>query len=707
MKKLSERQSEIVKILSNSEYPVIVKDIANQINCSVRTVQYDLRAVEDWAYKNDIEFVAKQRVGVIIKNPSHALELIGVNTIVEYYNRDERISIIIIKLLTSDIAIKVIELEKKLLVSKSTIFNDLELVMDWLNNSGVNYSRGKLGIQINESEAKRRKLLISFIYSNIDKTKLIEYFFHSDYDLLSYRKRFSFDEYTAIFNDTIDIEDIKNRILIIEEKLNIKLSDLAFVGMIIHISLMITRLKEEKSIEVTKENKESVINTNEFKVIKKVLEPLSGKYDIKTNDDEICYIAMHIMSSQLKESMDDSDSYIINRIIEIIFEEVRNDYYLDLSSDLDLIDNIKTHLYPTISRIKFGINTTNPMLESLKETYGRSFALCKRVSYVVKEEFGLNLSEDEIGYLTIYVELGLDRIKPKSQFDIYNVVTVCGMGLGASRILSQRIQKQFSNIRVVEEVSAMDIGSYDLSNIDFVLSTLDVSISLSKPVIIINAMLNQEDIDKIGEYMLFIKYNYSGSDRLNKLMATIKKNCDIKDEESLLKDIKSIFGIKSKGCKKRFIDLIDESLISCNIEANSWSEAVELAAKPLLKNDYITEEYVNVINHLNNKFNHYFMLGAKTSMPHAPIDKGAKKVGFALATLKNPIEIKINKTSKFVSLIIILVAVNEINHVQAVIDLANMLDEEDRIIKVLSAAVDSTEIYEKLKEEMRKIENES
>lgn len=85
--------------------------------------------------------------------------------------------------------------------------------------------------------------------------------------------------------------------------------------------------------------------------------------------------------------------------------------------------------------------------------------------------------------------LNLTSIKTK-------VILVCNSGFGTSLFLKKRIEDKLENIEVVDVVSAKDLKGHDLSNINFIVST--VKLENIKNVIYVNVMLNEEDIQNIN-----------------------------------------------------------------------------------------------------------------------------------------------------------------------------------------------------------------
>ena len=161
----------------------------------------------------------------------------------------------------------------------------------------------------------------------------------------------------------------------------------------------------------------------------------------------------------------------------VIFSGSDNVYYL-----------FKLHIRALLRRLKYGIIIKNPLLEKIKEEYQEQF---KETQVLARKILSKDINDDEIAYLTVYTEsiLNLTSIKTK-------VILVCNSGFGTSLFLKKRIEDKLENIEVVDVVSAKDLKGYDLSNINFIVST--VKLENIKNVIYVNVMLNEEDIQNIN-----------------------------------------------------------------------------------------------------------------------------------------------------------------------------------------------------------------
>ncbi|WED23446.1 BglG family transcription antiterminator [Vibrio sp. JC009] len=697
---LSVRKQEILKILYNSQVPVTAKRIAELNNVSVRTIQYDLRDLTEWAASNGIDIKTKPHVGVTLNNREKVKEFIdidGSKTRV-YATNDERYNMTLIMLLQSYEPLKTTDLADNFFVSKSTVLHDLGKIENELKDRKVGYTRDKNGFLINIDEKSRRKIIMDVIYSNINKQRLVEYFFQSDYFLLNDNKNHSINKFVNNLVDNLDTDDIKNRISIIESKLSIKITDLSYAGIIMHIALSIERLKMNKPIQLDKEELSQLKKLDEYKVVTNVLMPLEDLYAIKLDENEVAYLVLHILGAQLTEVESINKDDMSRKLVDLIFEEVELEYGVNLNDNYELKNNLFVHVKPAVLRIKYDVSVINPELETIKKDYHRSYIVCQRAAQRFNRYYGTDISDDEVGYLVIYIELGLEHVTPHKKMNLYRAIVVCGMGIGSSKILTNRIETEFSNIRVVDQLSIKDINDYNLSDIDIVISTVDMSVTLSKPVIVINPILTQEDIRRIVAYFLSTGYSDIQLSQYSKMLNIIDQHCTINNKEQLEQDLMKLLGLnRNTDLSQNLMDVLLPECCQINLKASNWEEAVTKASEPLVKYGYIKDSYVEEIIRHKNKYDHYFLIGDSLSMPHASPKAGVLKIGVALAVLDEPILVTKNNKKVEIKIILVLAAIDNNQHSKVIMDIAEIFNIDD-VVEKIEAVNTSSELYSLLQD---------
>lgn len=138
--------------------------------------------------------------------------------------------------------------------------------------------------------------------------------------------------------------------------------------------------------------------------------------------------------------------------------------------------------------------------------------------------------------------------------------------------------------------------------------------------------------------------------------------------------------------------LMDESLIKLRIEATDWEDAIRQAAQPLKEQGKLTQNYIDGIIRNMEEAGPYFVLAPHVALPHTRPEAGALQSAIGIATLKTPIPFgsAVNDPVKY---IFCLCATDSESHLQALADLANLL-EDDAFYQLLDTAVDPQEIMD-------------
>lgn len=79
---------------------------------------------------------------------------------------------------------------------------------------------------------------------------------------------------------------------------------------------------------------------------------------------------------------------------------------------------------------------------------------------------------------------------------------------------------------------------------------------------------------------------------------------------------------------------IYDTTITLQESVESWPQALEICAKPLLDLQVIGPEYVTAIIEQHHALGPYYVLAPGLAMPHARPEEGAKGLGLSLLKLK-------------------------------------------------------------------------
>lgn len=528
-----DRCYEIIKIIINSKGYTTINKIADKLKYSNKTIRKDLEKVKEILDKYDLKLVKKPGVGISIDGDESKIldiaNLLSDKKIIEPYSSDDRQNYILKKLFMANENLTIKNLADELYVNRVTIYNDLNEIEQWLKKYNLKISRKpNHGIKIIGCEEDWRNAAANMIISDKQKEKLSE-------PLKKHiAGRIDYGPLLELINlDYRKLEDILSEM---ESNLKFRFSDEAFTSLMIHVSIAIKRLKQNKDIKMSKDTVDSFKNTEEFIIAENMASKIESNFNVKFPEDEIAYIVLHILGAKIQGdnlnnidlSLDEDENLDLEVVMakEIISISERF-LSIDLSNDKQLLNGLIIHLKPTINRIKYGLTLRNPMLNQIKENYPYIFGIAWMTSSVFEKYLGKKINEEEIGYIALHIGAAYERAQKPLK-----AIVVCSSGIGTSQLLAARLNRCFKMIDIKDIVSAGLINSKKYDNVDFIIST--ISIKSYKPIINISPLLTQNDIKKLDNFIKKLNskkkwsidtklFDYKGFKTKKELLVSISK----------------------------------------------------------------------------------------------------------------------------------------------------------------------------------------
>ena len=202
-----------------------------------------------------------------------------------------------------------------------------------------------------------------------------------------------------------------------------------------------------------------------------------------------------------------------------------------------------------------------------------------------------NLSQDEIGFLTIHFQAAVERSMQQK-----NVIIVCPEGIGFSRLIAHRIERFISSIVIKDIVSLNQLQQIDLKEIDFVISTVPIK-ECAKPVVLVSSFLSEMDIRGINNFLV--------------------------DHVSEQKQYYQHLG-----------KIIDETVVHVQLDFDNKDDVLSYLCDELHKHHYVSENYKESVFRREKIM--ATDLGNNIAIPHGS-EKEIIKSKIVIATLKKPI----------------------------------------------------------------------
>ena len=602
-KKLMSRQKQIIQILTKStnKNPITISTIAEILNVSSRTVLREMPKIEEWLDENGFNFIKKPGVGLIIdeslENQQLILELLEVENVQKEYSKEERKRIILSELLIAKEPLKLFYFTNQLKVSEGTLSNDLDGIEDWLKAFDIKLIRRQgVGIYLEGNEKNYRTVLSDILYRTLEEKELIKLLKKSLNSPSSENSiEFSIENRMLNFIDKTIIKGIEKIVSELEEKFNFKLIDSDYIGLVVHISLAVQRIKNGEKISMDKSSLSELEILPEFAVATEITEKLEKVFTIEIPKDEIGYITMHLKGARLRlnkvENDIDLDNLDIKQISNYIITEVENDFNIEIINKQKLSKDIYNHLVPAISRMSMKLNIRNPLLENIKEQYSEIYHSCENACEILKKITKIDkIPESEVAYIAMHIAAAIEENLKNENL---SVVIACPTGVGTSKLLGVNIKKEFPNLDIKNSISVINIDTKKLKDdgIDFIISTVDLDVDYR--YICLNPMFLQKDKIKLKEFI----HRYS-KQRITKKIIKKELKCDkdkIKNITNLGTEIISILEevrVREINNVKTVNDLMG---IASSVFAENVNHAKEIK-KLLLEREEKSSTYLNGFN---------------------------------------------------------------------------------------------------------------
>ena len=502
---MEQRTRDILKLLLHEKNFRTTSDLATKLSVSSKTISRQLPKVEEVLNAVGLQLEKKSGAGILITGSevkryalSKQLELSEKRE----YTPTERRSIIISKLLSSREPIKLFALSSAVHVTDSTISNDLDKLEPYFREQGLKLLRKPgLGVSLLGDERDLRRAIVRYIYEHVGEENLLNLM----RDNLPEEKE-SVAQVSKFLLELIDAGEwrrLEKMIRETENDLGYKLSDNAFIGLAIHLSLTMRRIKNHEPVKLDEENLSRLRGSRELFVAKKLAEKISAAFKIDVPDDEIFYIAMHILGARSRYSaaslgtISMMDNFRIVKLARQVMKNAAKITERDIDKNQSLLAGLVNHLAPTISRLKMKMDIRNPLLHEIQEHYPELMSLTKKCVAEVEAEVGEKLPNSEIAYIAMHLGAALSDSE-KFLHAVHRVIVACPTGMGTSRLLASRLRANFPTLKIIDEVPTLEINSEYIAakDFDFIISTVPIP-RADKPVLVVSAALIDEDKKKI------------------------------------------------------------------------------------------------------------------------------------------------------------------------------------------------------------------
>ena len=306
-------------------------------------------------------------------------------------------------------------------------------------------------------------------------------------------KQFNEEELEVINTITSVLDHVLTRF-------EISMSEVSVQNFIIDIFVLLKRVKQGTLLKATEKMVIDISRWTESIVAVEIAKEIKRQLDIELGDQEIVSLSIHLASKRIIRHYDESIHRIIQnfdvmQIVDNMLNNIAEQWHIDFTQDRELCSMLTLHLIPLEVRSRYNVVLQNPLTIKIKQQNILAYQLAVSACNQLVDYHGNNLSDEEISYIALHIELALLRKQIKEK---KNVLIMSGGGRGTSSILAYQIKELYNKyINEIKMVDYIGIKKYDFSHVDLLITSAPIKEELPISIIEVNYYLTEQDKKKI------------------------------------------------------------------------------------------------------------------------------------------------------------------------------------------------------------------
>ena len=688
---------ELLKTLYAQTDYISISTLAEQSGKTERAVRYSLGILDQFFERRHLPFLSREfGRGVYLEHTAQTeealQEFLAKPTPYQYkFSTEERERFLEICLLVGRRRyVPVADLADRLTVSYGTIAADLENVEKWIEARGLELvKKSRMGLRVQGDETLLQRVCLERLSESVTLSEYERYLCGKPLD----------DKITLIILNELfeglDIDFFRDLPKRAEGVLNRVFSDEAFGNLIFFLAILTQRHTSGAAGPVpVNETDDSIQLSDEHSAAVMLLELLSKRLSVTYSPGDCWHLTTQLLSSksitsgQSKLGRDSARSKRLDLVAAQIVAKIEELYHIDFSPiRKDLIEHLKTHLTPTIYRIRYHKTIVNPIYDELVEKQHRLLQYTAEAVRPLEEYCGAPVSDQEISYIALYFLAAINQQSPQL-IRRPQVVVACGSGYGTAQVVASQLSRLF-DVDVMAVLSGRDVSELVKNrnlDCDYIISTVDLPRLSDDSYIKVHPIFTHNDYERILQLLDARKQNWTSGRYLetagNLVEIARRHGADTNMEQLRYEFLSALIRTSNRsdflgvGTRQPTLaDLLQPSLIRMDVSCRDWREVVAASTVSLEEHGYVTAGYKDAIIRNILNFGPGMVMFPGTLISHAGPSDGCMRLGFGFMTLHHPVSFH-NEQYDPVRIVFTLSAVDSTSHMDALMQLFNLLSDQ-------------------------------
>jgi probable transcription antiterminator len=494
------RKREIIEILKDEKF-VSLESIAEKLSVSTRTIRNDIRNLNQESNSFCINYSQLEGYFLVVKSGHEFERLVSEWANERFEDKSQRIDSIMIYLLINNRFVTNQELSTNFEISISQVKKDSKLISERLVPSNLSLERkAHYGIKINADIFDRLAYINQYFKENPRKLK-----------------KYGIDTH---------ISEISLCAREICQKFNIRSEGEAFETIQRLLKILI-------HFDISKTNEDEELVFQDLNALESIL----MKYEATRNIvDYAGQIYQFILDTQSRCLLTQNK---LKAFLKALFAEVDMEFKTKFLDDSEFMKLIQLHISVMIESKQAGNIKKNFLIKTMERDFPGIMTAAIFVVQRIENEFGIEISQEEIGYVTSHMAVSYERQSEAKNNQYYKIALVCSSGGGIAQLMAFKFTKIFplstiQNFTVFDEKKILEFDP------DLIFTIRPLAFEARCPVILIKEVLDeidylyiQNNLDLLTEFGDIDESNQKFIDMISPDFFSIQNSEDY--EELLLK----------------------------------------------------------------------------------------------------------------------------------------------------------------------------
>ena len=500
----------IVRWLIGQTVSRSTSELATDLGLSNRVVRYRLDAVESYLSSFGAELSRQPGLGLSVTASAEVRAEILADLedrlqAPRVYSQDEREHLMTATLLAAAPDVVTLDsLTEELEVSKTSARRDLHRCEEWFERNELPlYRKPGKGLMVFGSERRIRRASVQLFLETIppealDELTSVDY---DDAELIRTRVPAGLRDRIA----DLPIRSCYEAVTRSDLRLGEEAGNLDIV-LAMYLAVTLNRFGRGRPIKLDPGQFVSLVDHPASEAVASLVAAVAEKTEVVLPPEEAAGITEYVLGLDALVAVEQPTADM-NEAIDDLLSVAAQRLHPSLADDPALRSGLAMHVARLGVRLRHGLPVHNPLLDEVVERYPDVHAVAQELCADLTEKFGTAISQDEVGFVTMYLSGAMERLQLQPQ---RRALIVCPSGMATAWVLVSRIQAEFPELSVVDVRSARRVNTAspnaDDSGVtavdgkpepyDMIVSTVPLG-DAAVPVVVVTPLLSAGDVQAV------------------------------------------------------------------------------------------------------------------------------------------------------------------------------------------------------------------